>query len=119
MMLLAGCSAAAQPVPAPEPEPVATYSTVDELREAFVAAGGECPEWVQGDQVTLAAQSGSCSDDTVLSIYTGATDRDEVVGNLKTLLSDDLSLLVGENWIINVPEPELYVDKLGGTVVTN
>ena len=123
ILLLSGCSSAApserdaKSTPTPSQEPADTYATVTDLRDAFVAAGGACPDWRQTDRVKLAAQSGDCSDSTVLSIYSSETDRDQIVENLKSF-GMGVHLLVGENWIVNVEAPERYADALGGTVVT-
>lgn len=114
-VLLTGCSAQARP--AAKPKPKASYATVVELRDAFVKAGGACPNWVEGDQVTLAAQSGTCSDTAVLSVY---LTRSAVLQMAETQKSGGfpVTLLVGQNWAINTPHPERYAGKLGGTVVT-
>lgn len=111
-------SAATSAAPSASPTPTikATYGTVTELRDALVAAGYECPAWEQADQVKLAAQSGSCSDADVLSVYVGAEDRDVVVATLKEF--GGASLLVGENWILNSPEAPAFQAKMGGVVVT-
>jgi len=111
---LSACAAEATP-----PEPKATYDSVVDLRDAFVDAGGECDDWVQGNRITNAAQSGDCSSSTVLSIYLSEATRDETVTNLKSISIAGVHLLVGENWIINVEDPESYRDALGGTVVTS
>jgi hypothetical protein len=119
VFLLAGC-AATEPMSAQEkPEQVATYATVVDLRDAFVEAGGDCPEWEPTNRVALAAESGECSGNTVLSTYASESSRDQVVSDLKSIALDGVNLLVGENWIINTPTPSDYVDTLGGTVVTS
>jgi len=114
LVSVGGCSGPLTPSPA---EPPKTYATVVELKDAFVKAGGECPDWVQGDRITNAAQSGDCSSSTVLSIYLSEAKRDETIANLKNLSDLGVHLLVGENWIINTEDPETYADLLGGTVV--
>lgn len=38
--------------------PKATYSTVEDLKEAFVKAGGECDEWDATHSVEGSAESG-------------------------------------------------------------
>jgi hypothetical protein len=55
----------------------------------------------------------------VLSTYLSESSRDTVIANLKELSVDGVHLLVGANWIINTPTPDLYVDVLGGNVVTS
>lgn len=100
------------------PKPKSTYSTVIELRDAFIAAGGDCPDWQMTNRVKLAAQSGECSGSVVLSTYLSASTRDEVILALKGVSDPGaVHLLVGENWIINTKAPEGLVDKMGGTVV--
>lgn len=123
-LLLAGC-AVATPAKTPTPigpTPNAHYSTVVALKKAFEQAGGYCPDWVQNDNVTSAAQSGDCTEHTTLMIFTSTDDRDQVVANNKSFASYGegipINLLVGENWIINTPNPDQFAEQLGGTVVT-
>ena len=115
-LMLAGCATMPPSAPA-SPSPKATYATVVELRDAYVAAGGECPDWTASNRVKLAAESGDCSSNTVLSTYLSTDIRDQVVTTLKSF-GTDVHLLVGENWVINTPDPESLVKKLGGTVVS-
>jgi hypothetical protein len=116
LLLLTGCSASSAKTAKPA-APKATYATVTALRDAFVKAGGSCDDWNETDVVTVAAQSGDCSDSTVLSIYVSQTSRDQIVNFAKTS-GVAAHLLVGKNWIINTPNPQKYVKNLGGTVVT-
>lgn len=112
--LLAGCSS-----PVADDGDPDTFETVEALRAAYVEAGGNCPEWQQTDAIELAAQSGDCSGDTVLSIYATTADRDEVVGYLTEAMADigGPTLLVGKNWMINTPDPAATADALGGQVI--
>jgi hypothetical protein len=107
VLALSGCTS----------EPQARYDTVVDLRDAYVAAGGACPEWVEGNHITKAAQSGDCDSSTVLSIYLNESGRDSVIADMKSLSLGDMHLLVGENWVINTKDPEAYLDSLGGTVI--
>lgn len=113
----AGCAATETESPTPTPSPTATglgkVSTIDELRDAFIAEGGVC-NWNQTDVVRDATASGDCSDQTVLSIYADVADRDLVVDRLVSFGLDELTLLVGDNWIINSPEAESMQPALGG-----
>jgi hypothetical protein len=119
LLALTGCSSAAQPSPTPtEPAGPATYSSVVELKDAYVAAGGDCDEWAQTNRVTVAAQSGDCDGNTVLSTYASESDRETAVANLKMLNPDNYSLLSGPNWIINSPDVADVSDALGGVLVT-
>src|SRR4051794_40526278 len=79
---LGGCGTddkqTAESMPAPTspagPPTVQRYQSVEALKDAAVAAGLPCPAWVQDNAVEAAAESGTCSDDSVLSTY--ATDAD-------------------------------------------
>lgn len=131
---LTGCSAdatASQPQKASAtatatPSPTKTvpvngehYSSVQALKEAFVLAGGVCSGYSQTDNVTLAAQTGTCGKGAVLTTYSSVSDRDGVVANMKQF-SDlvGMNLLVGENWIINDAGVATVQPKLGGTLFT-
>jgi len=109
-------AASLTPTTSPTQAPRATFGTVTELRDALVAAGYPCPAWEQTDVVSAAAQSGSCSDADVLSVYVGTEGRDVVVATLKEL--GGASLLVGDNWILNSPDAPALQAKMGGVVVT-
>ena len=89
------------------------------LRDAYVAAGGECDDWAQTNVVKLAAESGTCGDDMVLSTFANESDRDSTVSTLKELMEliGGVKLLVGPNWIINSDEAPRLQPKLGGTIV--
>jgi hypothetical protein len=102
------------PVPASAPTPTATatpptpvtknvpYSSVEELKDAAVAAGYPCPNWQKDAKPgpVHAKESGSCSDDDVFSIYSYGDNIIEQVKISKGLIN----MLVGPNWIINIPE---------------
>lgn len=116
--LLAGCSS-----PAPEPTPTkpagpVEYGAVEDLRAAFVDAGGVCNDWKQQNQVTVAAQSGQCGGETVLSTFTTTADRDKMVATIKAISPDSLTLLVGPNWVINSSQVDKVYKTLGGTLVS-
>lgn len=119
VLLLAGCaSGGASPSPHPTTATAKAYGTVQGLADAFHDAGAKCT-FKQDNQVTVAAESGDCGTDTVLMTFTGESDRDTAVSNLKSLGEMmDVNLLVGPNWILNSPDSATYKDSLGGTVVT-
>lgn len=110
--IVSGCASQPEVV-----EPQARYDTVIELRNAYVKAGGSCKQYDEHNRVTNAAQSADCNESTVLSIYLSEAKRDETIDTLKDVAVTEISLLVGENWIINTKDPEAYVEALGGTVV--
>ncbi|WP_146137431.1 hypothetical protein [Gulosibacter molinativorax] len=116
-LALAGCAGGGgDATPSVTGEPT-SYESVEELRDAYVAAGGECPNWEELDPGDYDAVAGRCSDQVVISVY---NDPSQIEGVVQSAL--DLAipahLLVGENWIINTPNPEDFVDALGGGVVT-
>lgn len=124
LLLLAGCAAATEP-PTPTktadapPADGGTFGSIDNLVDAFVAAGGDCAGWNQTNVITLAAESGDCDDNTVLSTYASQADKDEVIANHKALMEmiGGGTLLVGGNWILNDKNAGDYQEKLGGTIV--
>ncbi|WP_201516885.1 hypothetical protein [Gulosibacter hominis] len=92
------------------------YQTLDELKAAFVAAGGECDEWEAVDPGEYDAEAGRCGESTVLAVYRSPDQIPEVVSRAQQLATQT-HLLVGENWVINTPNPEKFVEQLGGTTV--
>lgn len=103
------------PSPTTESEPVpARFDTVEGLRDALVAGGYDCPAWKRDDRVTLALQSGQCSDADVLMIFTGESAVHEASQNLKAMGS---TIVVGENWIVNPKTPIAVTHAIGGTIV--
>ncbi|KAB1644046.1 hypothetical protein [Gulosibacter chungangensis] len=94
-----------------------TYDSLEELRDLYVEAGGECPEWEELDPGDWDAVAGRCSDSVVITVFNDTSQIDEVVQSSLDLIVET-HLLVGENWIINTANPENYVDALGGAVIT-
>ena len=105
------------------------FETVLEMRDAFIGAGGDCPNW-QISTVKLALSSGTCSDTDVLSVYSSRAVAEEQNSVLKKVitetfpdsLNDTLTLLVGENWILNDSDLETlfkFQDLYGGDYITS
>lgn len=119
-LMLSGCSAGPKSMEASGSAATypSTYRSVEELRDAFVRAGGSCDHWEQDNVVKAAAESGRCSESNVLSIYTSKAEVDRAVQLFKSLGSIDAKLLVGENWIINDPAVGDLPEEFGGTFVT-
>lgn len=97
-----------------------TYEDVEALRDAFVAAGGECDDWEQTNRVLGAAQSGDCGTDTVLSTYLTHDAVQDRIAETKASAFGAITgdWLTGENWIINGGDIEALQSKLGGTIVS-
>jgi hypothetical protein len=131
VLALAGCAAEAgapdESAPATAQQ-VGSVSTIDDLVEAYTAAGGVC-SWTQTDAITRAAASGTCrtadtstcdtaTDWAVLSVYASTSARDEIAENIRT--GDcPTSLLVGENWILNASDAPAVAVTLGGELYRN
>lgn len=125
---MTGCSSSkdeptAAPVSSTTSSGPQSFSTVAALKDAAVAAGLACPSWKQDNLVAAAAESGSCSEETVLSTY--ATDADlqgalETMRGLNELMVENklvpTPLLIGPNWIINAPSAPDLTGGLGGTI---
>lgn len=129
-VVLSGCSGEAKPAATQVETPTAIptkivpvngehYSSVLSLKDAFVGAGGVCSTYTPSNQVTRAAESGTCGNATVLSVYSSTSDRDAVVDGMKQFADMvGMNLLVGENWIVNDKNVVQYQPKLAGTLVT-
>lgn len=132
--LLAGCGSTETESETQEPAPTeasstapsgpAEYGSVEDLRDAAVAVGFECPKWKQTNAVTLAAESGTCSSDSVLTTYASEADLQAQLDQEKenaTLMTDvGLStepILVGPNWLVKSPDAPDLREGLGGVVI--
>lgn len=99
-----------------------TYATVSDLRDAFVKAGGECPDFSVTDPSSLATGAARCSSYTVLAVY---PDHEAVLAQIDKVKHSGLSglvgpseRLIGENWMINGPDLEQIQKELGGEIVS-
>jgi hypothetical protein len=138
VLLLAGCSAnkAGESTPPAAPSTVTVtptptgppsaqrYATVEALKDATVGAGYACPAWVQDDVIPFAAESGTCSEESVVNpdvfmTLANQADLDEQLPVFESKVAVTGALLIGPNWIINadnVPSITRLATKLGGTV---
>lgn len=100
----------------------ATYDSIEDLRDAFVDAGGNCPEFSVTDPSDLATSSARCSSSTVIAIYPDhdavLAQIDKVKGSGLSGLIGDSTRLIGENWMINAPDLEQIQKELGGEIVS-
>lgn len=124
----AGTARSSAPSPSPSSTAVvaARYQSVAALRDAAVKYGYPCPSWEEADQVELAEESGTCSDDDVFMIFASDTELQKQVKTYKDLQQitassgiDPSSILVGPNWIINGERMTLALlgPNLGGDQV--
>lgn len=120
--------AAATPPPSkPSPKKPAGLGrapSIVALKDAAVAAGFPCPNWVQDNVVTHADASGHCSGGDVFVWY--ATDARFVKGHEQMVANQRMieevlhrpadPLLVGPNWMITSKNVPLIQPQLGGTI---
>ena len=122
---LVGCSANSQSSTADNNERVTKYGTIEELRDAFVHAGGQCWEWKKSEAAELAQMRlkahADCDKMTVLILYENAEETRAGALSLAKLERDmgfKLHILFGENWMINSDQINLVRKVMGGTVIT-
>ncbi|KQO98627.1 hypothetical protein [Leifsonia sp. Leaf264] len=117
VLVTVGCAAAA-------PQPSKAYDTLEELRQDYMAADGECgllTESKIGERPAFTMAYGDCNGgESRLALF---EDTDQQDAFLKKMKDNDLGLgrhlLVGENWVI-APEdenPGKYQSELGGEAV--
>jgi hypothetical protein len=101
------------------------YSNVEDLRDAFVESGGQCWEWKTNDPIALKVPiqlgNAQCDEKTVLIIFSDEVSaRKEALSFASQLraLDFDVSLLFGDNWMINSDQVKEVAKGLGGTLVT-
>ncbi len=102
------------------------------MRDFFIEVGGSCPSWNQKNQVTLALETGSCSESNVMSIYSSRAIAEEqnraykkfVLDVMPSWVQEDrpISLLVGANWILNESNRDVlskFQVAFGGDLITS
>lgn len=120
-----GEQTSAEPTPtSPAVEKDASYGSVMDLRDAAIEAGLPCPNWKQTDVVEGAAESGTCSGDSVLATFATDQDLQHALDNLRSMqqLFEKQNLpfnpvLVGPNWTVNASNSDQLQTVLGGTVL--
>lgn len=119
VLLTAGCAAAA-------PQPSQSYGTLEELRNAYMDAGGECgllTEDPPGKRPGFTSAVGYCNGNkSRLMLFKDTEQQDAFLKKSKDGMEEiglQRHLLVGENWAV-IPEdedPGKYQRELGGEVV--
>ena len=120
--VLSGCAASVPIEPAqPQPE----YSSIGDLYDAFMGAGGECADWRVGESAGDWVGFGTCGNATesasasILTVYDSEATRDST---LEGAQRDDPfrgtdSILVGPFWTIETTDAQALQGELGGIVV--
>jgi hypothetical protein len=100
------------------------FETLEEFKSAFVRAGGQCWGWtieeIPSDYRGLLGR-GACDDKTVLMLFVKDYDvMKDALTVRKGLLSLEMgvSLLVGDNWLLNSDQVQSVHNKMGGTLIT-
>ena len=122
LTLLMSCSQ--EPQNEPEKSKSLTFETLEEFKSAFVGAGGQCWSWtiedIPDDYNGLLGR-GVCDDKTALMLYVkDYAVLEDALTLRKSLLSLEMgvSLLVGDNWLLNSDQVQSVHKKMGGTLIT-
>jgi hypothetical protein len=100
------------------------FSTLEELKQAFINAGGQCWDWVENEvpaEITKTYATGDCDAKTVLTIYKDGVNVQEYALGFRKFVIDlkfKVNLLVGDNWMINSDQVSTVYPKMGGTLMT-
>jgi hypothetical protein len=119
-LILSGCaSPAASTAPAvatPTGSSSPEGSALDELRAAYVAAGGQCDR-ITRRHTAVAAEAGDCDGGALITVYRSQTQRDSAVRALEGLQDTNPSphvIAVGPDWIVNGADAEAVAEAMGG-----
>jgi|LakMenE18May11ns_1017448.scaffolds.fasta_scaffold9254002_2 hypothetical protein len=100
------------------------FESLEELKEAFVEAGGQCWGWklaTHPDELENLIGKGDCDSKTVLIVYDDYIDVEQEAINSRRhneSLGFKTSYLFGGNWFINSDQVEVVYPKMGGTLMT-
>lgn len=100
------------------------FESLEELKEAFVEAGGQCWGWrlaTHPDELENLIGKGDCDSKTVLIVYDDYIDVEQEAINSRRHnegLGFKTSYLFGGNWFINSDQVEVVYPKMGGTLMT-
>lgn len=119
-VVLSGC---AQDVAVVAAQPQPEYTSIADLYQAFLGAGGECVDWRVGESAGDWVGFGNCGDATasasILTVYDSEAARDSTLAGAQRddpFRSTD-SILVGPYWTIETTDAQALQGELGGTVI--
>jgi hypothetical protein len=99
------------------------YAMIDELKADYVKAGGSCADWKQNSGTPKPGQQAwACDGDTVLILFSDPDGTQPAARDLARTLAEygqPVSLLVGDNWIVNSPHAEYVRKDMGGELYTS
>lgn len=123
VILLSGCSNSNQSVESLDNK-LNRFESLEELKEAFVEAGGQCWGWRLGthpDELQDTIGKGDCDSKTVLIVFKDYIDvKQQALDHRRhnVNLGFKTSLLFGDNWFINSDQVEVVYPKMSGTLMT-
>ena len=80
-----------------------SYASLADFKDAFVASGQDCTDFVQDDAIESAAESGWCDQLWGLSTYDSVDDRNAVL-ELNVSGIEHLPFIIGPNWLLTAVE---------------
>ena len=123
LLVLTGCSGFNQSKEKLE-DKNSRFENLEELKEAFVEAGGQCWGWrlaTLPGELEDTIGKGDCDSKTVLIVYEDYIDVEQEAINSRRHnegLGFKTSYLFGGNWFINSDQVEVVYPKMGGTLMT-
>ena len=99
------------------------FSSLADLKQAFVDAGGQCWGWelVNVNDFKNKIGQGECDSKTVLILYKDNVNTLDEAVRFRSFLIDlkfKVNLLFGDNWMINSDQVSTVYPKMGGTLMT-
>jgi hypothetical protein len=111
-------------IPTPTAAGQKTYSDIDALHEAFVAAGGTCKDFFKPQlKNALPKATGKCGTESgaaTMYLLWDSADRDQLVESNRAMAPVaklPINMVVGDWWVIESPEAAKVAEALGGTLV--
>ncbi|WP_323985863.1 hypothetical protein [Microbacterium plantarum] len=123
VLILSGCGAQGDAgestATSPSASPTADLSALDDLRESYVAAGGQCAT-MTARETAVAEDAGDCDGGALLTTYRSESQRDIAIDTLEALQESNPRphvIAVGPDWIVNGTDAESRAEATGGAVV--
>jgi hypothetical protein len=117
VFLVTGCA---------QSDSLSSYSDIEDLKQAFESAGGQCQNWDHNDDVVLALQSGVCDpggrNGGVLMLFGSFGEaREKALFLEKEMQRIDCEgcVALGGNWVINSPHAHKVHAVLGGKLLAD
>ncbi|ROS78455.1 hypothetical protein [Cellulomonas sp. PhB143] len=91
------------------------YRSIDDFKDAVVAAGLTCDDWTTTDATEPAWQTGTCDGDVTLTLYASQENKDADAATARK--DSSVAVLVGPNWTVvgSADDVDAVAPKLGGS----